>query len=1529
MKLNPIAPRAIALSFALAALTAAAQPRYTAIKDTAIAAAKSSNPRDYFSNGTQTYFLANDVDHGYEIWRTDGTSGGTALFLDFTPGPDGFGAGIVGTAGNDLVFTSSTGPNFTLWRSDGTTTREIGTFANPEYQLEVGSLVIVGSKVFWLTRHGDDGPAKLWVADLDATGIRVVTELAAGSNPNAPAVAFNGKLYFGADDDAIGNQLWISDGTALGTHMVVRPVECPGVQCGPSPKTFFVLGSTLHFLSDTGLWRTDGTRAGTVRIAQIPRAALLSSSSSVAYIRSARDYPHPGMLWRTDGTANGTFEAGVAPVQFPTLTSSAGVLFYLEHPDVEYQLWKTDGTTATQVGAFPKQYVFATPKPELIGQSTTHAFFSGWATNAGSELWTVDLATGTMTVRDLDARIGSLPFSSLPRKGVAMGSTFVFDAMTSAGREPWVSDGTGNGTKLLKNIAADTGGGMITGTVRDGVTNAPLWERWVSLCTPQASCDTARTNPDGQYRFEAVIPGAYTLYTVSSGYLTQLYDGIDCDRCNVHDGTTVQVQAGLELSGVNFSLNKGGTISGTVTRASTGTPMGPMTLAVRRMDGSIAAYASVRSDGHYTSEQLFTGNYYVETLNNGTTVANQVYPGITCPSMNNCNWASGQPVAVTVGSDTPSIDFALPDHGRITGRVRDASILKGVKATVEFTRVGQGSPATFTTADSAGNYTSPTLLPGSYYVTATHTGFTGIVHPNALCGSNGICTYDAGTPVAVTIGAQTAGIDFDLTPKQGRIIGIIRDRNGTPLHTVAVSLRGGSGQSLNLLGSRTTDQNGLFAWHDVPPGTYYVVSEGELFGGGDCNPNGCSLAGATAILVASGQTREVDMTVKSARTTIRGTIRDSATNQPIAGAIDVHDSTSHDAQGGTYTEDGTYEVTILSRSTTFYVVARGYAHHAVAYPNVRRNCVAHQACPIPAGATALPPGVHSGIDFALQIRGKVQGTVRDRVTGQPLANVRVNIREFGQPIGGLSTDAQGNFSYYTGRNESSVPVQLWVEPLDPDATRDRYWWQVYANHDCLDGPCNPVPGEVLTVADGTVTSGIDFNLLPRPATHTGTISGRIVDHLTGQGMAGVYLSARPYGGQGVNASARTDANGYYVLSNTAPSSSLTPGNYRVFVEPPRPYLYVAYGGNHCTSYTCVNPGSPVAVAAGVDTPGINFRLLKLAIDSVSPGIGPVAGGTQIVIKGRNFTGTPAVTIRDVAATIVFWTGNQIVAIAPPAAPGPANVTVTTGEIKVSLTDAFRYANSSVKGDFDANAKPDLLWRNLATGQNVVWLLDGTSYAGERVLPPSGDANWFIAGVDDFDGNGTSDVVWRNAATFATKLWLMEGNVKIGEAALPSVSSAAWRIAGVGDFNGDHKPDLVWQNATTFQTVVWLLDGTTYVGEASLPTVSSPAWSIRGVGDFNGDGSADLVWRNATTWRTVVWLMNGTVYSSEAALPAVNSNAWNVDAVADYNDDGNADLVWRNAATFQTVVWLLDGSTYLGEAALPGVSSADWQIVGPR
>ena len=67
-----------------------------------------------------------------------------------------------------------------------------------------------------------------------------------------------------------------------------------------------------------------------------------------------------------------------------------------------------------------------------------------------------------------------------------------------------------------------------------------------------------------------------------------------------------------------------------------------------------------------------------------------------------------------------------------------------------------------------------------------------------------------------------------------------------------------------------------------------------------------------------------------------------------------------------------------------------------------------------------------------------------------------------------------------------------------------------------------------------------------------------------------------------------------------------------------------------------------------------------SITSLSPTLGPVAGGASVSIVGKNFTGTTAVKFGTVAATsFALISDTAITAVSPAQAVGVVNVTVTT------------------------------------------------------------------------------------------------------------------------------------------------------------------------------------------------------------------------------------------------------------------------------
>jgi hypothetical protein len=271
---------------------------------------------------------------------------------------------------------------------------------------------------------------------------------------------------------------------------------------------------------------------------------------------------------------------------------------------------------------------------------------------------------------------------------------------------------------------------------------------------------------------------------------------------------------------------------------------------------------------------------------------------------------------------------------------------------------------------------------------------------------------------------------------------------------------------------------------------------------------------------------------------------------------------------------------------------------------------------------------------------------------------------------------------------------------------------------------------------------------------------------------------------------------------------------------------------------------------------------------------------------------------------------------------------TGNEDPTPPTRSFTVAYSN-RCDFNGDGKTDILWRNKSTGQNVVWLMNGTTYSSYAELLQVADTNWQIVGTGDFNGDGKTDILWRNKSTGQNVVWYMNGATYSSYAEIMQVTDTNWQIVGTGDFNSDGKVDILWRNKSTGQNVVWYMNGATYSSYAEIMQVTDTNWQIVGTGDFNGDGKTDILWRNKSTGQNVVWFMNGVTYSSYAEIMQVTDTNWQIVGTGDFNSDGKVDILWRNKSTGQNIVWLMNGAIYSSYAELIQVTDTNWEIVGPK
>jgi len=230
------------------------------------------------------------------------------------------------------------------------------------------------------------------------------------------------------------------------------------------------LNGTLYFGvgsgEQQGLWRSDGTAAGTVRVKDVPVSDELTAINGTLFFMGF-DYQHGYEPWKSDGTTAGTVlvkDIGVGTVgSYPKgFTGVGGTVYFAADGGEGEELWKTDGTAAGTVlvkdirkGAFPLGGGPAGSFPRELTELNGRLYFTAdngdSAKNAnGRELWTSDgTPKGTRMVKDIFPGKSS----SAPAFLTNINGRLYFTATDGVhGVELWQSDGTAAGTVMVKDI---------------------------------------------------------------------------------------------------------------------------------------------------------------------------------------------------------------------------------------------------------------------------------------------------------------------------------------------------------------------------------------------------------------------------------------------------------------------------------------------------------------------------------------------------------------------------------------------------------------------------------------------------------------------------------------------------------------------------------------------------------------------------------------------------------------------------------------------------------------------------------------------------------------------------------------------------------------------------------------------------------------------------------------------------------------------------------------------------------------------
>ncbi|MET3728315.1 5-hydroxyisourate hydrolase-like protein (transthyretin family) [Fictibacillus halophilus] len=646
---------------------------------------------------------------------------------------------------------------------------------------------------------------------------------------------------------------------------------------------------------------------------------------------------------------------------------------------------------------------------------------------------------------------------------------------------------------------------------------APVSNATVSLFDlNETPIGSGTTDADGNYTISNIPAGSYAVVIRAGGYANATGN--------------VAVGPGQEVTELNFELvTIRGSISGTVSDFTTGSPIPGAAILVRDSLGILVRFSTTDQFGNFLLRNFVPGSY-----------------AVTSSAQNYSTEITG---VIVQSDETAGADIQLTSTvGSISGQVTDGDGIPLSGDNIQLKLFGaNGEFLQALIAHTDGAFQIPELSIGTYFVSAELDGYspnmiavivnssavsiitiplsqvlttltgsvtdaatgnpirgtavsvtltnnTGMFVAKQYPGTDGTFTFDSIAPgiyllnvnavnygneiITVTVPVTGFNISVSLTQNPGAVTGYITNQlTGDPLSN-AIILVTSSGKPLDRKG--VSDSFGQFTFANLSPDTYRAIISAD----------GYSSQSAT-FTVLPDETTSLSFILTPEPGTVSGTITDAVTGLPISQVMvqvrylsptgPVIANTVTDQQGN-YVTQGVY-------SGPYTIVAftdDGYGSSSA--------------------SVFVPPNNTRVVDFALEpFPATVEGTIISE-SGEPLVNVTVRLLDvYGFTVRVVNTDSEG-FYRILGFTEG----QYLVTAITPDYQRRQV-------------SIDAGPGE-------TVTANI--SLVPEP----GQISGVILDEQTLAPLVGAQVEVYAPGGVTPIARRTTGAAGDFLIEGVAPRS---------------------------------------------------------------------------------------------------------------------------------------------------------------------------------------------------------------------------------------------------------------------------------------------------------------------------------------------------------------------------------------------------------
>jgi ELWxxDGT repeat protein len=308
-------------------------------------------------NNALYFFAIMEQAEGYKLLKSDGTSEGTVVLIDTWQPTESANPDLFVTANGKIVFRSNydtrkivgdtRSQRDAVWSTNGTTE---GTELISDME-EIMNIINAGALTYF-TGINEDEALQVWVTDGTGAGTRLLKEfpdIGRGSGALHMTVV-NGVLYFASPER---NELWKSTGTPSGTVKLKDFHQILYVEGGGGRAIFYVVTSEgAH-----ELWRSSGTTNSTAKLRVISNGSGLgpgprTNVNEILYF-VADDGVRGSEVWRSDGTTSGTYimhnlrNDDVRRQDIASMTAHNHSLYFCaESAPGQYALYKSNGTSA-------------------------------------------------------------------------------------------------------------------------------------------------------------------------------------------------------------------------------------------------------------------------------------------------------------------------------------------------------------------------------------------------------------------------------------------------------------------------------------------------------------------------------------------------------------------------------------------------------------------------------------------------------------------------------------------------------------------------------------------------------------------------------------------------------------------------------------------------------------------------------------------------------------------------------------------------------------------------------------------------------------------------------------------------------------------------------------------------------------------------------------------------------------------------------------------------------------------------------